>query len=396
MLFVPAGLGPPLRFTAAQNAAFIWKNSAGEGALKTVIIIGAGATRAEAESQAASRHQRPPLDKDFFELALLRDDMKTHRDRVHGFVKEHFGIDIFQSPRPGMEEVFALVYSSTAITPLPKGVKNAFSSLCRIYAKVIEETTNWLEPRPKGPLCRLIKNVVASGPTSIITFNQDIVIEKCLYALSKGKNPISWDIDSGYCMNFADFTQPSGKLNEQEFFLTASSPDAVNPLLLKPHGSLNWYAKTLKEDAVLSQLKPSHKINCTRRKELFTTMQYTSDNTSGRKTWYTWPIIVPPILEKGTFLGNALDNIWSESWKALIGADRVIVYGYSFPNADSQSQTFFKRAAAKMSKRPILITINPDFSSSRHASSIFNPIAQLSVDNVRAYLSDAVQSGISV
>lgn len=364
--------------------------------MKTVIIIGAGATRAEAESQGASREQRPPLDGDFFELAMLRADMKTHRDRIHGFVKEHFDVDIFQSPRPGMEEIFALVYSSTSITPLPAGVKNAFSSLCRIYAKVIEETTNWIEPTTRGPLCRLIRSTVNSGPTSIITFNQDIVIEKALDILTKADSLITWQLDGGYKLSFAAVTSPSGELDAENFFLRKRGVTEINPVLLKPHGSLNWYAKTLKKDAVLSQLKPTHKINCTRRRKLFTTMQYTSDNNSGRKTWYTWPIIVPPILEKGTFLGNALDTIWDASWESLVEAERIIVYGYSFPNADAQSQTFFKRASAQMKHRPVLISINPDILASQHASTIFHPIAQLSCDNVRTYLSEKIKSGITI
>lgn len=364
--------------------------------MKTVIIIGAGATRAEAESQNASREQRPPLDGDFFELSMLRDGMKSHRERIHGFVKEHFDVDIFQNPRPGMEEVFALVYSSTSITPLPPGVKNAFSSLCRIYAKVIEETTNWIEPTTRGPLCRLIRSVVNSGPTSIITFNQDIVIEKALDVLTKADCPISWQLDGGYKLSFAAVTSPSGDLEDDHYFLPNKSLTHINPTLLKPHGSLNWYAKTLKKDAVLSQLKPTHKINCTRRKELSTTMQYTSDNNSGRKTWYTWPIIVPPILEKGSFLGNALDSIWDASWEALVEAERIIVYGYSFPNADAQSQTFFRRASAQMKNRPILISINPDLSASHQASNIFHPTAQMSCGSVRTYLSNSVKNGMVI
>jgi len=364
--------------------------------MKTVIIIGAGATRAEAESQSASREQRPPLDGDFFELAMLRDGMKTHRDRIHGFVKEHFDVDIFQSPRPGMEEIFALVYSSTSITPLPAGVKNAFSSLCRIYAKVIEETTNWIEPTTRGPLCRLIRSTVNSGQTSIITFNQDIVIEKSLDILTKADCPISWQLDGGYELSFAGITSPSGELDGEHYFLPNKSLTDINPVLLKPHGSLNWYAKTLKKDTVLSQLQPTHKINCTRRRELVTTMQYTSENKSGRTTWYTWPIIVPPILEKGSFLGNALDSIWDAAWNALVDADRIIVYGYSFPNADAQSQTFFKRASAQMKKRPLLISINPDLMASYHAANIFHPAAQMSCDNVRTYLSNRIKSGIII
>lgn len=364
--------------------------------MKTVLIIGAGATRAEAESQNASREQRPPLDGDFFELALLREGMKSHRDRIHGFVKEHFDIDIFQSPRPGMEEIFALVYSSTSVTPLPAGVKNSFSSLCRIYAKVIEETTNWIEPTTRGPLCRLIRSTINSGPTSIITFNQDIVIEKALDVLTRVDCPISWQLDGGYKLSFAAITSPDVDIDDDNYFMPNDDIEEINPSLLKPHGSLNWYARTLKKDAVLSQLRPTHKINCTMRKNLSTTMQYTSDNPSGRNTWYTWPIIVPPILEKGTFLGHALDSIWDASWSALIEAERIIVYGYSFPQADAQSQTFFKRASAKMKNRPLLVSINPDLTASHHAANIFGPIAQITCNNVRTYLSNKVKNGMII
>ena len=366
--------------------------------MKTVIVIGAGATRAEAESQKASRAQRPPLDGDFFELAQIREELAPHRERVQAFVKKHFDIDVFQSPRPGMEQIFAHVYSSTSIRPLAPGVKEVFSSLCRIYAKVIEESTNWIKPTTKGPLCRLIRKVVSTGETTIITFNQDIVIEKVLDALTAANCPVSWELDQGYKLPFASITSPkaASELDKEKYFVPRSSQIPINPILLKPHGSLNWYAKTLKKDSVLSQLKPSHKINCTRRKELATTMQFTSANDSGRKTWYTWPIIVPPILEKGNFLGNALDSVWDECWRALTSAERVIVYGYSFPAADAQSRTFFKRASVQMANRPMLVTINPDLQSSLRAAEIFKPAAHISCDTVRTYLSAEVRNGIVI
>lgn len=362
--------------------------------MKTVLLVGAGATRAEAEAQGASKDQRPPLDYDFFELSQLRSGLKTHRDRVQGFVKEHFDLDVFKAPRPGMEEIFSLIYSSTWSTPLPPGVKNAFSSLCRIYAKVIEETTNWITPTTRGPLCRLIRQSVESGETTILTFNQDIMIEKALDVLNNVDSPISWHINTGYQLSFAGFTSPGN--DDEDTFLEGDDDAPSKPLLLKPHGSLNWYAKTLKKDAVLSQLKPTHKINCTRRRELDTTMQYTTRNRTGRTTWYTWPIIVPPILEKGTFLGNALDSVWDAAWETLIEAERVIVYGYSFPNADAQSRTFFKRAAAQMQQRPFMVSINPDMSASQRAAEIFSPSADLACNNVRTYLSSELKDSLII
>ena len=222
------------------------------------------------------------------------------------------------------------------------------------------------------------------------------MIEKALDVLTRADCPISWQLDDGYKLQFAAITSPGGDLDDESCFLQNSGAMGTNPTLLKPHGSLNWYARTLKKDAVLSQLKPTHKINCTRRKLLSTTMQYTSNNNSGRTTWYTWPIIVPPILEKGTFLGHALDSVWDASWSALVEAERIIVYGYSFPNADAQSQTFFKRASEKMVARPLLVTINPDLAASHHAAKIFRPLAQVSCNNVRTYLSSKVKTGMVI
>lgn len=360
--------------------------------MKTVLLIGAGASRAEAEAQGATKDQKPPLDNDFFELSQMLDELAPHRDRVQSFVKNHFGLDIFKFPRPGMEEIFGLVYSSTTSTPLTAGAKNAFSSLCRIYAKVIEKTTNWIYPTTQGPLSRLIRKCIDAGPTKILTFNQDIIIEKALDMLTQSDTSVSWHINKGYALTFADLTDP--EIEEERLFTKAPKGININPLLLKPHGSLNWYAKTVKKDTVLSRLRPTHKINCTRRKELDTTMQVTTQSQVGRTTWYTWPIIVPPIIEKGLFLGKALDSVWDAVWNALVDAERVIVYGYSFPITDSQSRTFFMRAAAKMNRRPLIVSINPDISAAQRAADIFYPSAEMACKDVRTYLSKRVKNGM--
>ena len=117
--------------------------------MRNVLIIGAGATRAEAISQQGNRRQRPPLDTDFFELAEIHD-IRSHRDVVARFLKNNFSIEPFGHPRPRMEDVFGLVYTATLGMRPPDGAVQAFSSLCRIYATVIAETTNSDAPT-KGP-----------------------------------------------------------------------------------------------------------------------------------------------------------------------------------------------------------------------------------------------------
>ncbi len=77
-------------------------------------------------------------------------------------------------------------------------------------------------------------------------------------------------------------------------------------------------------------------------------------------------------------------------------ADRIIIYGYSFPKADVQSLTFFKRAATQMKNKPLLVSINPDLTAAQRAADIFSPQAQLVCESVRTYLSDRIKGGMVI
>jgi hypothetical protein len=303
------------------------------------------------------------------------------------YVRETFKLDVFTHPRPRMEEVFGLVYASTLVQPVPAGANAAFTALCRIYTTVIAKTTNWIQPNRRGALCRLIYRCRDDGATTIITFNQDIVIEKSLNVLTDAAGPTTWHPDTGYARAFSKFTARKGSSPHDLFTLSAGDTSTIE--VLKPHGSLNWYANTRSKNRVLSQLRPDQKIRCTRRIKLDTEMTYMQKTSSGRgrQRWYTWPIIVPPIMEKGTFLTNALAGIWSRSFERICSAERIIVYGYSFPDADAQSRSFFIRSGARRATSPYLVTINPDIASAQRAHQIFRPQRHLVVDRVRAFLS---------
>lgn len=354
--------------------------------MKTVILIGAGSSRAEAKSQNATKDRRPPLDTDFFPLARLHG-LEPHRLKVETFAREHFGIETFRHPPPRMEELFGLIFSSTSGSLSPPGAKDAFSSLFRIYTTVIAETTNWLTPTRKGPLCRLLHGALVDGPTTVITFNQDILVEKALQVLTAAASPATWYPDTGYAMKFAHFTYPRGS---EETFPLSPSKQTAQPEVLKPHGSLNWYARTSVKGRVPAQLPQTQTVFCTTRLQITTDMTTSTRRPGrGRKTWYTWPIVIPPIIEKGSFLGRALDSVWSRAWEVLLAADRVIIYGYSFPEADAQGRAFFLRASAQMPSRPLLATINPDFGSAAKAAVIFRPRALLHCESVRAFLKES-------
>lgn len=355
--------------------------------MKTVVILGAGASRAEWRSNGGSASTRPPLDTDFFALAE-RHDLQNHIEVVGRFVYDHFGIQCFAHPRPRMEEVFSLVYTSTLGSTLPPGVRKAFASLCRIYTTVVANTTNEILPGRKGPLCRLLHECLNKGETTIITFNQDLLVEKALRVLANGSDSVQWYPDTGYSMEFGSYTLPSGTIGSGDLFPLSDSEEDSVPVVLKPHGSLNWYTATVKMNGVPARLSRGQKIKCTRRSRLSTDMTFTRDSDSGkgRRTWYTWPIIVPPVLEKGAFIGDALASVWKRALDSLRKAERIVVYGYSFPATDAQTRAFFMRAVTGMKERPLLVTVNPDLNAAVRGAEIFRPRLQVVSGSVREFL----------
>lgn len=140
-----------------------------------VLIVGAGASRAEAIANNISNDDLPPLDNDFFDIAEGHAT-NHHLERVKRYLNNNYSIDIANGFKARMEESFGLIYSDTMIDPMPKGAKLAFSALCRIYAKVIANTTNGIDIKNDGPLATLIKRLLQINELVIITFNQDLIV----------------------------------------------------------------------------------------------------------------------------------------------------------------------------------------------------------------------------
>lgn len=351
--------------------------------MSNVLIVGAGASRAEAISLGLTGTTLPPLDTDFFHLAGAHA-FPNHLDRVKTYLKDNYSIDLHDGDSVRMEEAFGLVFSDTLTEPMPKGSKLAFSALCRIYNRVIASTTNNMKVLPIGPLATLISNISKAGPLTIVTFNQDLIVEKAMNALGKVNNNIMWYPDNGYDMNFANVTSPS---NSTMNLFDISNGKMTSVKILKMHGSLNWYARTTDKEKVPSKLASSLSIHCTRRVNLSPDMTYTSDLKIGRKTWYTWPIIVPPIFEKGSFIGKALSGVWNSCFEAIGNAKHIYVYGYSFPNSDQQSEVFFKRATISKAISRTVSVINTDFASAKRANEILKPSAMITSTTVKKYFS---------
>jgi hypothetical protein len=162
--------------------------------MKTVVIIGAGATRAEALTKGRSVKMSPPLDTDFFQRCKSYK-VQEHFQTLRRYLYKEYLIDLWRTPGPRMEEIFARVYSDTLLPAGRSRAREVFEALCRMYMRVILESTNDIQPTIWGPLGKLLRAILSSCECDIITFNQDIVTEKALCAVAR--SGIKWYPDDG-------------------------------------------------------------------------------------------------------------------------------------------------------------------------------------------------------
>ena len=331
--------------------------------------------------------QTPPLDTDFFTLCKFHQVGQPF-EVLRKYVQEAYSIDIAGSRCPRLEEIFGMVYSDTRMEPIPAGAREAFAALCRVYTKVLLNSTNWIEPSNRGPLGALLRHLSSLGESTVITFNQDLVIEKALCAL-KPDQPL-WFPDTGYGISFDAYTMPIRKSPAEEddlpeFFALGNGRVSTVPIL-KLHGSLNWYTTTRSATDVPSTMRATAKYKCTQRRSIPPQLTFTYPGKRGRKRWYTWPVIVPPVYEKGAFIGTALGPVWEAARRSLEGATTIVVYGYSFPLGDQQGRSFFRRARASNGALKCVVVINPDQNAAAEAREVLSPPGMVVANSVRDYL----------
>jgi len=206
--------------------------------MKTVVLVGSGATLVESLSSKPARDRVPPLDVTFFKLChLARLD---GRAAVGGYMARVYGLDPFRRAY-GMEEVFNLIYSDSTSADPPRDALDANWALLKMHREAIIRTTNGLECISRNGVGALFRFLLKSNGNALpvfMTFNHDLLIEKAIdRAVSLRRySRTPWDISRAYELGFeAAVTAPNGR------------PFAVNPegtitsiRVLKLHGSLNW------------------------------------------------------------------------------------------------------------------------------------------------------------
>lgn len=365
--------------------------------MKRVLVIGAGGTVAQARSFRPVRvgPQLPPLDLDFFTRC---DDLVAHSQPVAQAVRRLrralAQAGTFADPwvpvPVSLEQQFADAYYEVARTR-DRDVFEVFISLLDLYARVIEETTNWMAGRPRsgviGRLLRLEIQRAAGNQLTVVTFNHDLVIENEVSRLPRATD--TWCLSSLY----GDVElNPIYSTNPDVFpHHTDECTHGLPLTVLKLHGSLNWVLRTRAADPELGTLFPAASA---RQRQVFVHNAIHSFHSGVRlrpvaagRPWYLWPLVVPPIYDKQRVIGTRLFGaVWEQAREAIVATDHLTLVGYSLPDADVFARQMFRRAFSRNNALEEVSVVNPDAAVVAKLRAILAPRVMHVYADIESYL----------
>jgi hypothetical protein len=321
------------------------------------------------------RQSRPPLDKTFFETVYrlgiqLSVPLQRYLETILGTEPTE---EVLSERR--MEEVFKEVFFDLQEEKTAQ-IHSAYIDLIDLYLRVLRETTNWLceDGREGAPVGRLLAAAAGADNLTVITFNHDLNIENEIArrALLRRR----WCLDQGYGDFQAKLSLITPRTSTPMLPLHRDGGcDHSRPIrILKLHGSLNWVVRTANERPTVNfltghsapgqiYLRPTRTITAGRSVYLRTAPG------RGRTQWPLWPVVVPPVYAKQA-LRAAVQEAWDDARARLVGADRIVFFGYSLPEIDVEAEKLFDRALVHNSAVPWLDVVDPSPEAAKRYASL--------------------------
>jgi hypothetical protein len=348
---------------------------------RIALVMGAGASLANAAYFRPERSldTHPPLDTTFFQKIRVRDVPLP--PALRAYMRRLLQVDptprVLEQMR--MEDFFKDLFYDFQSSPTSIPTRTAYTDLVNIYRRVLRDTTNWLceDNRTGAPLGRLIAAAAdTASHVSLVTFNHDLVIENEVYKRARLRT--RWCVDKGYGSISDTMTLLRSGVLGADFPRHDGGCDHAHPIsILKLHGSLNWIVRLQGRFPTARQLtgdKAQQDVLLSRRREIMSRLRYTRPikgkcgKGRGRTSWYTWPVIIPPIYAKQSLI-RSVQAAWAEARDDLQEAERVVFFGYSLPAADIEAEKLFQRTLSGNRELRQIEVINPDpASASRYAT----------------------------
>jgi hypothetical protein len=284
---------------------------------------------------------------------------------VRRYIRSTYDRDILSPANDRLEEVMGLIYTDLFNPLLADEALQAFRRLLNLFTRRLAATTNGIEPTNKRLVYRIIANYLANGvkpeDLTIITFNQDIQVEKMLHLMASVRR---WAPLADKIFAFPALYGLPPQRSRQVTIPSGPSPDifdhggdADNCIrLMKLHGSLNWYSShSSQEPSREAMFRPTRVIHITRRRNIDPGMALQST----QRQLYTLPVIVPPVTHKSAVLHSNMIDLWSYAEKRLRDAEKIVIFGYSCPALDVESSNQLRRSQIQRRDDPVVSVLDP-------------------------------------
>ncbi|MDR4474383.1 MAG: SIR2 family protein [Nitrospira sp.] len=296
---------------------------------ETVIVLGAGATKAFLPDA--------PLAVDDYNLNGLKERFE-HFPHVRTLLELEGARH--QNGRIDIEQLMTRLHGR-----MPYDSDDDMSQQAHLLSEITKEFINRIRRAKEGQFYKNDLSVFGrkcvNDRITCITFNYDDVLDQALWEIETEYTPTIrttlrdpyWHPDGGY-----GFFVPSSNstVNPGSVYM-----DKASTLLIKLHGSINWYPRK-------GERAP-----------------YGLDTIYHHEDWYPpkWPALpmgdpelvmrhlephpffIPPVLDKTSLAGEPiLQLVWSLAKKCLSNASRVYFVGYSMPVTDLAARFLFKES----------------------------------------------------
>lgn len=347
---------------------------------KTVLILGAGATRAAGASKAIAK--KPPLDADFFEIARL--GKHSSYGAVSSVLKDL--VDDYSSVlKQSLERAATYLYLKAIDSSGGSSYHKGFLGLLNLLNSVLAKTTNPLRVGPRSLFYRFLlselNNVAAPDDMTVITFNYDLLVEKTLDEIAVANGQEFFQFPDCYRLNNIVSTNPINGLAQFQNQGKGHSGVAV----LKLHGSMNWLSRhTSNEPKPRTLFAPNREIHIADSPIISTSMTWRRK----RRTVYMKPIIVPPVSGKRGMMHTEFGPLWEKAALSLREADRVVVAGYSCPPLDIEARMLLSENLRHNSSKKLYI-IDPCAESAAKFIEICGVNHSTIYSSIKAWVDDA-------
>lgn len=269
-------------------------------------------------------------------------DRQTRLENIRRYFVDKHTIDIFSETEDVLEKIMSQIFSDVKNPASRNEAYPVFRDLLTLLHERIGETTNRMLINDSKPLFRLanfyVRGGIAPENLTIISFNYDIYLEKTLAALALSffdPDETIFLLQHSYELNVGLPTRPSRPI--EGYFPIYLDAQKRGIRVLKLHGSLNWYSHYPKEEIDLEDMfNPERPMKVSGEKKINSAkLRYL--NSEGQRE-YTLPIIVPPIENKAEIYHSKILSLWDYAGEALRNADELVIFGYSCPPTDIDSE----------------------------------------------------------